>query len=149
MTGFALSLRIVLAILAVSLALWVVTTIRAAGRMEQELETVRTQYAQSVAQTQRLARAAGEKNARERVVYKRFIEYRDRAAQVVDVECDPRALDERYVDQLRLATAAAVQLPDGTTRVAGPDGDLGSITVDGGRAEDLQPVHAGSASALQ
>lgn len=149
MTGFTLALRIVLVILAMSFVLWAVNTARANTRMEKELETMRTFYAQSVANAQRLARAAGEKDVRERVVYKRFVEYRERAREIVDVECDPRALDERYVDQLRLATTAAVQLSDGTTRVADPDGHLGAITVDGGRAEDLQPVHAGSASALQ
>jgi hypothetical protein len=129
MTGFATALRIVLGVLAACFVLWVVATARANARMEKELEVLESVYRQVVSNTQRLTKAAGAKDARERVVYKRFIEYRERASEAVDVECDPRALDEQYVEQLRLAAAAAVRLPDGTTRVAGPDGDLGTVTV--------------------
>jgi hypothetical protein len=129
MTGFTTALRIVLAVLAACFVLWVTATVRENTRMERDLENLDAAYRQVLGNAQRLAKASGHKDARERVIYKRFVEYRERASEAVDVECDPRALDERYVEQLRLAEAAAVRLPDAPTRVAGPDGDLGTVTV--------------------
>jgi hypothetical protein len=134
-------LRIGAIIVAMLGVLWTVNQVRSAGRLAAEVELLRSENTALIGRAQALVEAASNKEVRTRTVVKRFVEYRERAAEVVDAECDPKPLDDTYVAQLRAATNSAAGMSDGTAGLAGTDGDSSAITVYGRRIEDVQPVH--------